>query len=68
MLQSYLFFDVTKALKRRRRYGVIAVPLRCNRVAVTVQSRRDNAVTAKKFCQKPADSVVKRPKATLFPL
>ena len=22
----------------------------------------------KKFCQKPADSVVKRPKATLFPL
>ena len=34
-LQFYLFFDVTKALKRRRRYGVIAVPLRCNRDAVT---------------------------------
>ena len=40
VLQFYLFFDVTKALKRRRRYGAIAVPLRCNRDAVTVQSRR----------------------------
>uniref|UniRef100_UPI00402A3993 hypothetical protein n=1 Tax=Prevotella sp. TaxID=59823 RepID=UPI00402A3993 len=52
----------------RRRYTVIAVPLHCNRVAVTVQSRRDNAVTAKIFGRKLADGVAKRRKATLFPL
>ena len=36
------------AVFRRRRYCVKALPLRCNRIAVTVQSRRD-------YTQEPED-------------
>ena len=43
------FFSVANSQKSRRRYGAIALPLRCNRVAVTVQSRRHYGVTATAF-------------------
>ena len=38
--------DVADTLIMRRRYGVIALPLRCNRVAVTVKWHRRYGVTA----------------------
>ena len=51
------------------------MPLRCNRVAVTVKWHRDYTVTAtpfgyyrKKTGRKAANGWVKRQKATLFPL
>ena len=40
------FFGVANPLKSRRRYSVIASPLRCNRIAVTVQSRCRYSVIA----------------------
>ena len=40
------FPGVADTLILRRRYGAIALPLRYNRVAVTVQTRRDYSVTA----------------------
>ena len=40
------FPGVADTLILRRHYGAIASPLRCNRVAVTVQSRCDYSVTA----------------------
>ena len=49
-------------------YAKIALPLRCNRDAVTVQSRRDYSVTAKILGQKPTDGIAEGLKATLFPL
>ena len=42
----WLFPSVANSLKMRRRYGAIASPLRCYRVAVTVRSRCDYSVTA----------------------
>ena len=50
-LRFLQFPDVADAMILRRRYGAIASPLRCNRDAVTVQSRRDYSVTAKIFGQ-----------------
>uniref|UniRef100_UPI0040268BEA hypothetical protein n=1 Tax=Prevotella sp. TaxID=59823 RepID=UPI0040268BEA len=67
-LQFYLFTEAIRVLKNRRCYGAIASPLRCNRVAVTVQRQRDCTVTARVFCQKAANGVTKGNKATLFPL
>ena len=67
-LKFCLFIEAIRVLKNRRRYGAIASPLRCNRVAVTVQSRRGYTVTAKLFGRQAADGVVKGRKATLFPL
>ena len=43
------FFSVANSQKSRRRYGAIALPLRCNRVAVTVQSHCRYGVTATAF-------------------
>ncbi|MDY5314116.1 MAG: hypothetical protein SPG89_05845 [Prevotella sp.] len=38
-LKFCLFIEAIRVLKNRRRYGAIASPLRCNRVAFTVQWR-----------------------------
>ena len=43
------FPGVADTLILRRRYGAIALPLRCNRVAVTVQSHCRYSVTATPF-------------------
>ena len=45
-LRILRFFGGAFVLNLRRRYGAIASPLRCNRIAVTVQSRRRYTVTA----------------------
>ena len=46
---------------RRRHYGVKALPLRCNRVAVTVQSRRRYGVIATPLrCNRVAVTVQSR--------
>ena len=58
MLYFLWFSDNTDTLISRRRYGAIASPLRCNRVAVTVQSRRRYGAIAKLFGRKHADKAV----------
>ena len=45
-LRVLRFLGVANALISHCRYGAIASPLRCNRDAVTVQSRCDYGVTA----------------------
>ena len=54
MLYFLWFSDNTDTLISRRRYGAIASPLRCNRVAVTVQSQHHYGVTAKNHGRKRA--------------
>ena len=44
----------------------MALPLQCNRIAVTVQSQRDYTVIAKIVGKNPAGGVVEGQKATLF--
>ena len=67
-LRFLQFPDVADATILRRRYGAIASPLRCYRVAVTVQSRRDCTVTAKLFGPKAIGGAAKGHLEAVFPL
>ena len=58
-LYFHYFPGVADTLILRRRYSAIAMPLRCNRVAVTVKWRRDYTVTATPFGQKPTGDAAK---------
>ena len=67
-LYFHYFPGVAIRLILRRRYSAIASPLRCNRVAVTVKSRRDYTVTAMVFGKKGADVAKKGHLEAIFPL
>uniref|UniRef100_UPI004025B7B1 hypothetical protein n=1 Tax=Prevotella sp. TaxID=59823 RepID=UPI004025B7B1 len=67
-LRFQWLFGVANSLKWHRRYGAIASPLRCYRVAVTVQLRRDCTVTAKLFGRKAIGGAAKGHLEADFPL
>ena len=67
-LRALRYFGVAFLRISRRRYSAIAMPLRCNRVAVTVKWRRDYTVTARAFGQKPTDYADKGAPLSCFPV
>ena len=67
-LRVLRYFGVAFLRISRCRYGAIAMPLRCNRVAVTVKWRRDYTVTATPFGQKPTDYADKGAPLSCFPV
>uniref|UniRef100_UPI0040279D60 hypothetical protein n=1 Tax=Prevotella sp. TaxID=59823 RepID=UPI0040279D60 len=59
---------VAVTVQSRCRYGVIALPLQCNRIAVSLKSRCDCTVTAMIFSQNPVCGVEEGHLRAVFPL